>query len=63
MMLITAIITTPPIHSAAANCQPIKSRMITPSSSTRLVAANRKAIAVTSDAPFLNSVRITAAAA
>jgi hypothetical protein len=52
---------TLPIHSAAVDCQPINNQRMMPSSTTRLVDANRKASDGTRAAPFLNSVRLMAA--
>ena len=57
----TATSTRPPTHSPAMNCQPSSTYSTRPSSSTRLVEANRKASDGTSAAPFLNSVRVTEA--
>ena len=45
----------PPMNSAAANCQPIKTTSTIPSSTTRLVDANMNTIADTKSAPFWNS--------
>jgi len=58
-----AISTSPPIHSAAANCQPISRYRMMPSSSTRLVEEKRNARLGISPAPFLKSVLLIAAAA
>ena len=59
----SAIITSPPTNSAAANCQPISTATTMPSSITRLVEASMKAIAVTKPAPSVNSDLVMAAAA
>jgi len=42
----------PPMNSASVNCQPSRIAMISPSSMTRLVDANSKAIAAVKFAPF-----------
>ena len=47
----------PPKYSASANCHPIRTQRIRPSSQTRLVEANWKASAVTAEAPLANSER------
>ncbi len=43
---------TPPTNSLTANCQPIRTTSTIPSSMTRLVEANMKAIAATKSAPL-----------
>src|SRR5258708_13677026 len=48
----TAIMIGPPMNSAAAKCQEISTHISTPSSSTRFVAANWKAIAAVKSPPF-----------
>ncbi len=53
----------PPMNSAAANCQPSNTTRTTPSSITRLVEANMKAIAVVKSAPLRMRDRDIAAAA
>ena len=45
----------PPTNSASANCQPMSTSSTMPSSSTRLVEANMKTIAVVKSAPFWNN--------
>jgi hypothetical protein len=45
----------PPTYSATANCQPISTIRMTPSSITRFVDANMKIIDVTKSAPLVNS--------
>ena len=49
--------TGPPTNSATVNCHPISSARITPSSTTRLVDATSKTIAVAKLAPVRNSAR------
>src|SRR5665213_2778626 len=58
-----AMSTTPPIHSAAVNCQPISNQRMIPSSMTRFVDEKRNARLGMSAAPFLNSVLLRAALA
>ena len=53
----------PPMNSAAANCQPIKTINTTPSSTTKFVDANMNTIAETKSAPFWNSDLAIAVAA
>ena len=53
----------PPMNSARVNCQPSRMAMISPSSITRLVEANSKAIAAVKLAPFWKSERARATAA
>src|SRR6266480_651667 len=50
-----AIMIAPPMNSAAANCQPMRTMSTMPSSITRFVDANMKIIALTKSAPFWNS--------
>ena len=57
------IIISPPANSAATNCHPISTARIIPSSMTRLVEANWKAIAATKSAPLRNIDRASATAA
>ena len=52
MAVSSAIIIKPPTNSAASNCQPISTAMVMPSSKTRLVEANWKAIAAIKSAPL-----------
>ncbi len=42
----------PPTNSPTANCQPISTTRMMPSSTTRLVEANMKIMAATKSAPF-----------
>src|SRR2546428_14094650 len=53
----------PPTNSAAVNCQPISTARRIPSSITRFVDANSKAIAAVKLAPFRNRDRASATAA
>src|SRR5439155_10410678 len=55
--------TTPPENSAAANCQPIRTARMIPSSMTRFVEANSKAIAAVKFAPLRKIERASATAA
>src|SRR5215510_13940374 len=57
------IINGPPTNSASANCQPIKTIMMMPSSITRFVEANWKAIAAVKFAPLRKIDRANATAA
>src|SRR6266536_3823751 len=58
-----AIISGPPTNSAAVNCQPRSTAMMMPSSITRLVEANWKAIAAVKSAPLRKIERASATAA
>src|SRR6266545_4315140 len=58
-----AIISGPPTNSAAVNCQPRSTAMMMPSSITRLVEANWKAIAAVKSAPLRKIERAKATAA
>ncbi len=49
------IMMAPPTNSASANCQPMSSHRMIPSSSTRLVLANMKTIDAVKSAPRWNS--------
>src|SRR2546429_5552038 len=53
----------PPANSAARNCQPRSTSRIRPSSNTRLVEANSKAMALVKVAPLLNKALPTDTAA
>jgi len=53
----------PPANSARVNCQPRRIAMMIPSSITRFVDANSKAIAAVKCAPFWKSERASATAA
>ena len=53
----------PPMNSAAANSQPIRTNSTMPSSMTRFVEANMNTIDVMKSAPFWNSDFAMAAAA
>ncbi len=57
------IMSGPPTNSARVNCQPISRAMISPSSITRFVDANWKAIAAVKSAPLRTSDRASATAA
>ena len=57
------IISGPPTNSASVNCHPIKTARMMPSSMTRLVDANSKAIADVKSAPLRNRERASATAA
>src|SRR5205085_12245258 len=52
-----------PMNSAKVNCQPMRTASTMPSSATRLVEANSKAIAATKSAPFRTRERASATAA
>jgi len=54
---------SPPMNSAAANCQPIRTQSTIPSSNTRFVEANWKASAEAADAPFWKRLLAIAIAA
>src|SRR5260370_28251061 len=58
-----AIMIGPPINSAAAKCHEISTHISTPSSSTRFVAANWKAIAAVKSPPLRTMERAIATAA
>src|SRR5206468_622418 len=58
-----ATIRTPPTNTASVNCQPSSNARITPSSITRFVEANSKAIAAVKFAPFRKMERARATAA
>src|SRR6266508_6744204 len=57
------IISGPPTNSATVNCQPSSTARMTPSSLTRLVEANGKAIAAVKSAPLRKIDRASATAA
>src|ERR1700731_2708295 len=60
---IITIINGPPVNSASANCQPIRTIRMTLSSATRLVEASSNAIAAVKSAPFRKIERANATAA
>src|SRR3984893_3822563 len=62
MTVSSATIIKPPANSAATNCQPISTARMMPSSRTRLVEANWKAIAAMKSAPFRKIDRANATA-
>ncbi len=62
-MVRTTIITTPPAQVAAVNLQPSITQSTMPSSSTRLVEANWKAMAARKSAPLRIIERVMATAA
>ena len=53
----------PPTNSAAMNCHPIRTSSTRPSSTTRLVEATMKTMAVTKSAPLATRDRAIAEAA
>ncbi len=57
------IMMVPPTNSASANCQPMSSHRMIPSSSTRLVLANMNTIEAVKSAPRWNSDLLRALAA
>ena len=57
------IISGPPTNSPSVNCQPRTSAIRMPSSTTRFVEANSKAIAAVKSAPRRKSERASATAA
>src|SRR6266568_3136218 len=59
----STIISGPPTNSAAVNCQPSSTARMMPSSMTRLVEANSKAMALVKSAPLRNTDRAIATAA
>jgi hypothetical protein len=59
----STIMSGPPTNSAAVNCQPSSTARMMPSSMTRLVEANWKAIALVKSAPLRNTDRAIATAA
>ena len=60
---LTVISTAPPTNSASVNCQPSRIQITRPSSKTRFVEANWKAIALAALAPFWNRLLAIATAA
>ena len=58
-----AIMSGPPRNSATVNCQPRRNTIMIPSSMTRFVEANSKAIAAVKLAPFRKMDRASATAA
>jgi hypothetical protein len=51
-MAVSSAIIKPPTNSAATNCQPISTAMMMPSSETKLLETNWKAIAAIKSAPL-----------